>query len=212
MLDIKKHTMKNVIIIGTTNFSRLIYQLMHQENDANVLAFTTYRDFKDTDEFTGLPVVAFEDLETLYDMSSTYVLNTIGYSHMNAIREKVYNDCVEKGYKIYTYVSKNACVYSDIPENSGCIIMPGVFIGPYVSMGVSNIFVSNCIITHEIELGNFNFIGAGTVVSGDVKIENRCFTGSNSTIKNGIHLEDCTLLGSGSNLLTSVKRGGGICR
>lgn len=200
--------MKDIIIIGTTNFSSLIYELIIQEKKANVVAFTTYKDYKDIDIFNGLPVVAFEDLELEYDMSKIYLLNTIGYSHMNAIREKVYKDCISKQYNIYTYVSKKACVYSKIAEDSGCIIAPSVYIGPNVNLGISNIIMSNSSITHNIEIGNFNFIGAGTIIGGNVEIESNTFIGLNSTIKNGIVIARETIIGSGSNLLCSTNLGG----
>jgi len=152
----------------------------------------------------GAKLYAFEDLNEILDMDSISVLNTIGYSQMNRIREQMFIDCNEAGWENYTYISAKANIYSD-KIGEGCIIMPGSYVGPYVKIGRSNVVYSNVTLTHHIEIGDFNFIGAGVTVGGDVSIQNNIFVGMNSTIRNGIKISSKSLIGMHSNVLTSTE-------
>lgn len=114
----------------------------------------------------------------------------------------------EEGYKLCTFISANANVYTD-KIGDGSIIMPGAFVGPYVELGVSDIIYANVSLTHHITIGDFVFIGSGCVVGGNVKIGDNCFVGLNSTIKNKAKISSYTLIGSGTNVLSSITEGKG---
>lgn len=194
--------------MGTTPFSIMLYKIIEKERFACVLAFTTGKKFMDKNELEGLPVIAFEELPDYFDMSHCMILNTIGYSQMNDIRKKVFFQIREKGYKLCTFVSANANVYTD-KIGDGSIIMPGAFVGPDVNVGICDIIYANVSLTHHITIGDFVFIGSGCVVGGNVKIGDNCFIGLNSTIKNKAEIPPYTLIGSGSNVLLSISEGGG---
>lgn len=102
-----------LIIMGTTPFSIMLYKIIEKEQFASVLAFTTGRAFMDKTELEGIPIVAFEELSDSFDMNQCMILNTIGYSQMNDIRKKVFFQIREEGYKLCTFISANANVYTD---------------------------------------------------------------------------------------------------
>lgn len=197
-----------LIIMGTTPFSIMLYKIIEKEQFASVLAFTTGRAFMDKTELEGIPIVAFEELSDSFDMNQCMILNTIGYSQMNDIRKKVFFQIREEGYKLCTFISANANVYTD-KIGDGSIIMPGAFVGPYVELGVSDIIYANVSLTYHITIGDFVFIGSGCVVGGNVKIGDNCFVGLNSTIKNKAKIPSYTLIGSGTNILSSITEGKG---
>lgn len=190
-----------LIIMGTTPFSIMLYKIIEKEQFASVLAFTTGRAFMDKTELEGIPIVAFEELSDSFDMNQCY-------SQMNDIRKKVFFQIREEGYKLCTFISANANVYTD-KIGDGSIIMPGAFVGPYVELGVSDIIYANVSLTHHITIGDFVFIGSGCVVGGNVKIGDNCFVGLNSTIKNKAKIPSYTLIGSGTNILSSITEGKG---
>lgn len=183
-----------LIIMGTTPFSIMLYKIIEKEQFAT--------------ELEGIPIVAFEELSDSFDMNQCMILNTIGYSQMNDIRKKVFFQIREEGYKLCTFISANANVYTD-KIGDGSIIMPGAFVGPYVELGVSDIIYANVSLTHHITIGDFVFIGSGCVVGGNVKIGDNCFVGLNSTIKNKAKIPSYTLIGSGTNVLSSITEGKG---
>ncbi len=196
------------IIIGTTPFSAVIRNIIVAEG-GDVIAYSTSRSFATEDTFDGLPIIYTEDiLAKKVDADLSYI-NTIGYSKMNTIREKVHNQLKSMNLPIASYISKQSLVYTN-KIGEGCIIMPGAFVGPDVEIGDSNIIYANTSITHHIKLGNYNFIGSGCIIGGNVSIGNNCFLGLNSTIKNRCSIDDYTLLGSGANLTKSTNGLGGV--
>lgn len=199
--------MRNVIIYGETEFAQRIFSYIKLENAANVLAFTNDRNFKEKDNLNGIPVIAFEDLDEKLKGIEFDILIAIGYACMNGTREKIYYECKNAGYRIATFVSKSAVIYSqDIDE--GCIIMPNVYIGPNCKIGRCNILASSCCLSHDIKLGDFNFISSSVAFGGHSSVLNNCFIGLNCTIRDGITINDYSLIGAASNVRKDTEIGG----
>lgn len=195
-----------LIINGTTQFSTMIAKLVEMEGRAEIVAFTTARRFINEAHLDGKPVVPFEDLTSRYDLENTRILNTIGYSKMNTVRERVNAEIEESGFVQYSYISSKAfiAVNKEDLENKGVIIMPNAFIGTDVLIGKSVVVYSNCSLTHDIQIEDNVFLGSGCVIGGRVRIGRNSFIGMNSTIKNRISLAPFSLVGCGSNVLRTV--------
>ena len=194
--------------MGTTCYSLEVYRYIKTEGFADVLAFCSHQKYIKDHTLVGLPIVAFEDLSSLFDMSNVHILNTIGYTQMNGVREKVANEILDNGYILGSYISKRALVYSDEVFGAGNIISPGAYVGPYVKIGMGNIIHPNATLTHHDTIGNYNFICAGVCIGGNVRVGNNCFIGLNSTIKNGLVISPYTLIGSGANVIQSTINNG----
>lgn len=201
--------MIQLIINGTTQFSTMVAQLVEMEGNAEVLAFTTLSRYINVSSIRGKKVVPFEELGDLFDKNSIRILNTIGYSKMNTVRERVNKEIEDSGFLQYSYISNRAFIAPPPTSellSSGCIIMPNVFIGPEVTIGKSVIVYSNCSLTHDIVLEDNVFIGSGCVIGGNVRIGRNSFIGMNSTIKNRVALAPFSLVGCGSNVLSTIER------
>lgn len=195
--------MIDLVIVGTSKASALIACVIEREEQARVLAYTTYRSMIKESSLEGKPIVAIEDLNELYDMNSVYLLNTIGYTDMNTVRERVFKDIKEKFPKIYTFISKQALMYTD-KIGLGSIIMPGAYVGPYVEVGESCLIMAQSSVPHHIKVEDFSYIAARAVIGGTSIIGHNSFLGINATIKNKVNLAPYTLIGSGSNVLESI--------
>jgi sugar O-acyltransferase (sialic acid O-acetyltransferase NeuD family) len=197
--------MAQYVIFGDTSFAERIQEYITLENLDKVICFTNEEFFITRDEINGIPVVPFERLSELYDKGSFEVLICIGYTQMNQLREKIYHLCKNKGYKIGTWISKSAIIYSENIEE-GNIIMPGVLLGPTCSLGKCNIMESRVCISHDSVIGNFNFISSTATTGGFANIGDNTFIGLNATIRDGIYIDDYTLVGAASNVLFSTSR------
>jgi len=197
-----------LIINGTTKFSMMIAKLVEMEGGTEVIAYTTARRFVNETTIEGKQVVPFEELSDRFDKREVRILNTIGYSKMNTVRERVNNEIDESGFVQYSYISPRAFVASKKSEliDKGCIILPNAFVGPEVKIGKSTVIYSNCSLTHDIVIEDNVFLGSGCVVGGNVKIGRNSFIGMNSTIKNRISLAPYSLVGCGSNVLKTVEQ------
>ena len=197
-----------LIINGTTKFSTMIAKLVEMEGLAEVVAYTTARRFINGITLEGKQVVPFEELSDLFDKREVRILNTVGYSKMNTVRERVNEEIEVAGFTQYSYISKLSFFAPPISKimSYGCIIMPNAFVGPEVQIGKSTVIYSNCSLTHDIVIEDNVFLGSGCVVGGNVRIGRNSFIGMNSTIKNRISLAPFSLVGCGSNVLKTVEQ------
>lgn len=192
--------MEKVIIYGTTIFSYMIYRYIKEEKGAEVVAFAVDEKYMDTANWMSdkidIPVIVYEKLESNFDKNSVYILNTVGYKSMCEKRALVDEKLLNNGYKLFTYISKKAYVYTnDIGE--GSIIMPCAFLSCDVKIGKSNIIYSNVNISHECQTGGYCYFSTGATISGNCKIGNNCFFGVNSCVKDNTEISNYTLVGAG---------------
>ena len=186
--------MREVIIFGNTQFSRLMGHYLSISNKFHLVGYTV-----DSEYITSCNEIPFENIENFYSPQNYSILLALGYNKMNMIREKKYHEIKAKGYEIVSYISDNSNVLipkESIPE--GTIVLPGAFIEYNVKLGVSNIINQNCVISHDCIIGDFNFFAASSTLAGDIIVGNRSFFGCNSTYKNGIRIGDMCLVGAGA--------------
>lgn len=188
----------NVVIFGTTEFSEYIYYTIKTENEDNVIAFTMTKDYIKSDKYCGLPVLPFEELNQLLN-EPFEILLTLSYKAMNTGRERLYKECKDRGYRVYTYISSRAVCDSD-SIGEGSIVMPMSYIPPLTRIGVCNVINVATIIGHTSEVGNYNWFSGNCVMGGDVKVGSYCFFGMNSLLKNNINVASYTMLGAYSYL------------
>ena len=194
--------LRRIVIAGTTGFSVMIKRLIEKDNAFKVIGFTTQKNFIKDNIIDGCPVYPEEELHSILN-NEEGILNTLGYSRMNTIREKVHIKYENEGFDIVSYISPKANVYTNRIEK-GSLILPGAFIGPDVVIGKSCIIYSNVQLTHHINIEDFCFLAANSTVGGNTTIKNNSFIGMNSTIKNKITLASYTLVGCGSNIVNDV--------
>lgn len=196
--------MKKIIIAGISQFSELVNFFIKKEGYGETIAFTVNKEFLTTDTFVGLPVIPFEDLSSHFDMSECEVLLTFGYANLNAVREKVYNDCKLHNYHVCTFISKNAHVFSEL-IGEGTIVLPNVYIGPFSEIGKCNIIWNGVNISHHNKIGDFNNFAAGVTFAGNVVCGNNCFLGINSGYKNGVRIANRTFIAADSYVSKNTK-------
>ena len=200
--------MRNLIILGDTPFAERLYHYISFEGVDKVIAFTQESDFVSHKEIQGLPVLPFEELSFHIDQKFEIILG-IGYTKMNFLKKKLYDLCVERGYKVGTYISTEAISYTD-NIGEGCFLAPRCLVGPGCSLGKGNYLASAVVLSHDNMIGDFNFISTNAVLGGYSKVGNFCFLGLHSTIKDSVEIADNTLIGSMSNVLKSIDYEGGV--
>ena len=200
---------KNYVIYGDTPFAEELFNIISFEGRDCVVAFTNDKAFMTREAIRSLRVIPFDELIKTIEVPFE-VLLAYGYTKMNSLREKVYNECKSAGMKVGTYISINALCYTD-GIGEGSMVWPNVYIGPGACIGRCNIIQASCTLAHDNTIGDFNYLAPGVVLGGRVSVANYCFLGLNCTVKSEVRLPDQTLLGCGCNMLkTSDINGGGI--
>ena len=201
--------MRNLVIFGDTQFAERLSKYIILEGMDCVVAFTQEERYMTRTYINGIPVVPFEKLCS-YVKDDFEIILGIGYTKMNSLRAQLYYLCKETGYKVGSYISSNALVYSDA-IGEGNFVCPGAVVGPGCQMGIGNYMESSAVLTHDNILGDFNFISTNAVFGGFACVDNNCFFGLHSTIKNDVHIASDNLVGASVNILKSIGcRGGGV--
>ena len=168
---------KKVLIFGITDLAQILFHFLQHDKTYNVCAFIVNEKY-------------IPKNKKLYS-----IFLCIGYNNMNESRKRIFYKLKEMGYKIETFIHKDAKIYgSSIGE--GNIFLSGVTIDPYTTIGDANIFFTDTLFSHHSTIGNFNFLAVKSCVTGHVKIKDNCFLGAHSTIKNGLNIDSYTLVGA----------------
>lgn len=199
---------KKLIIIGNTSNARLAKYFFDTDSDKEVVAFSVDKKYITDKNFEGLPVEAFEDIEKKYPVNEYEAFVAVGYSNMNKIREKMYNECKFKGYVMANYISSRCSYLSQFPTGDNCFILEDNTVQPYVKIGNNVVLWSGNHIGHDVEIDDHVFITSQAVISGFVKIRNNCFIGVNATIRDGITIAPETLIAAGAIIMKdTVEKG-----
>ena len=113
---------KKAIIFGTGSIAELAHFYLTNDSEYEVAAFTVDKQYIEEDGFIDLPLVPFEDVETIYDPRNYEMFIALSYASLNKIRENKYNESKNKGYILLSYISSKAINFSQsIGDN--CFIL-----------------------------------------------------------------------------------------
>ena len=195
----------NIIIFGVNDLAELTHFYFLNEHrfghdDFFPVAFTINKEFIKETTFKGLPVVPFEELESYYPPSEYKLFAPLAD---NKLREKIYNEGKEKGYKFISYVSSKCTNFaSEIGEN--CFILEDNTLQPFTKIGNNVILWSGNHIGHHSIIEDNVFFTSHVVMSGHCHIKKGAFLGVNSTLRDGTTVGENSIVGMGSVVTKNV--------
>ena len=188
---------KKVIIFGTKDTAQLAKFYIENDTDDRVVAFCVSSDYKDKDEFEGLPVYDFENIESHFSPTEYHLFAPMTGIKMNSVREKIFNQIKEKGFNAYSYVSSMATVLTnEIGDN--CFILEDNTIQPFVKIGNNVVMRSGNHIGHHSEIRDHVFFTSHVVLSGHCEVGENSWFGVNSTIRDFTKISPKTLVAMGA--------------
>lgn len=191
--------MDKLIIYGVNMQAQALYTIITQENQAQIEAFVVDSAYKKQQELLGLPVCTAEKMRELFPPAQFKVCLSFGYKNMVRNRKAKFLQCKDWGYEVYTFVSRNAAVYTrEIGE--GCNIYPGAVIMPFAKIGKGSFIEAGCVIAHHTEIGDFNFVAPGAHFCGAVKTGTNCFFGSACEVVNNCTIGDLCFVAAGAKV------------
>lgn len=185
----------DLVIVGDRVFAEIAYEYFTHDSPYDVVAFSVEREYIQGDTFCGLPMVAFEDLERLYEPGRTSVYVAITYGQLNRVRTRLADAAKAKGFALASYVSSRAFVWRNVELGEHCFIFEDNTIQPFVAVGRNCVLWSGNHVGHHSRVGDNVFIASHAVISGGVTIGDNCFIGVNTTIVNDISIGDDAWLG-----------------
>lgn len=191
--------MSKVVIFGIQDFASLAHFYLNEDSPHEVVAFTVTRDYMPAEPtFEGLPVVPFEDLETIYPPSEYDFFAPMSHRKMNKLRQSIYTQAEMKGYTLISYVSSKASVFSNVRIGKNCFILEDNTIQPFVSIGDNVVLWSGNHIGHHSVIKDHVLFTSHVVLSGHCVVEPYCFFGVNATLRDGLTFAEGTLVAMGA--------------
>ncbi|HKZ36321.1 MAG TPA: acetyltransferase [Chryseolinea sp.] len=201
--------MQRVIVFGNgqpaeTNYFFLTHSLLYE-----VAAFTVDRAYIKENKLFGLPVVPFEDIESIYSPNEYKMSLLMSYRNLNKLRAEKYYQAKEKGYELISYVSPHAVTWPGLVIGDNCFIGDYSVISPFVEIGNNIQICSGSNVGHHCVIKDHCFISPGAVILGSATIEPYCLIGANSTIRDGgITIARECIIGAGVLINANTKERG----
>ena len=187
--------MAQVIIFGTKDFAQLAQFYLQHDSDHEVVAFSVHEKFLPPEkELWGIPVVAFENIETIYPPESFAFFAPLAPTRMNRLRKSVYQQIKGKGYSLISYISSKATVFPGTAMGDNCFILEDNTIQPFTAIGNNVVLWSGNHIGHHSVIKNHVTFTSHVVLSGHCVVEPYSFFGVNATVRDGTHIAEGTLV------------------
>lgn len=198
--------MEKVIIFGTGAMAKMAYYFFDRDQACQVEAFTVEETYNTEEAFLGLKVVNFEEIEKTYPPSKYKMFVALGPTRMNQLREEFFIKAKEKGYNLFSYISKSAICNSKLGEN--CFVGDLAVINPFVEIGDNNYFYEHVVLSNESTIKNHCYLSPKSAVGTFSIIGNNCILGTSAVIKTSVILADKTLVGATSYISADTEEEG----
>ena len=199
---------ENIVIFGTGDIAQIANYYFEIDSNYQVVAFTVDKAYCNEHSYEGKPLVAFEELATLYPPSAYKLFIALSYAQMNKLREKKYHEAKAKGYELVSYISSKCTNLTQFKLGDNCFIFEDNTIQPFVQLGSNITLWSGNHIGHHSIIDNHNFISSHVVVSGHCHIQSNCFIGVNATIGHQVTIAKETLVGAGCIITKNTEEQG----
>lgn len=198
---------RKLIMVGDSAFAEVAYEYFTYDSEYEVIAFSVEQSFLKRDSLFGLPVIAFESIEKIYNPQEHEVFVAIVYTQLNRLRARLCLQAKSKGYSLASYISSRAFVWKNVQIGEHCFIFENNVIQPFVQLGNNIILWSGNHIGHHSIIRDNCFISSHVVISGFVEVGSNCFLGVNSTISNNLTVESDCWIGPSVTITKDTKAG-----
>jgi sugar O-acyltransferase (sialic acid O-acetyltransferase NeuD family) len=197
--------MEKLVIFGAGDIAKLAHYYFTRDSEYEVVAFTVDKQYREDNEFLGLPLIDFEEVIERYPPEAYKMFVALSYSKMNKVRAEKYYKAKELGYELVSYVSSKCSFLTDNTVGENCFILEDNTIQPFVKIGSNVTLWSGNHIGHDSIIDDHCFFASHVVVSGHVHVHPYCFIGVNATLRNSITIAPGTLIGGGAVIMKDTK-------
>lgn len=189
--------MKKVVLFGNNRWAEFVHFCLTHDSSFEVAGFTVDREYIIDDNLCGVPVVPFDQVESIFPPAEYAMLVAISYQGMNRLREEKYYQAKSKGYELITYISSKALTWPGLAIGDNCLVFEYASLNPFIKIGNNVTIGANVLIGHHSVISDHCFISSGTVILGSVTVGPYCLIGANSAIKEKVTVAGDCVIGSG---------------
>lgn len=193
--------MKNLIIIGTGNFSKIVYAYALISKDYGKM--WTFKGYISTDADTPNDKINVIDYINNYlpQQYDVFICTYVNGSDRQAAVETITN----KGGIFINLIHPMANICESQVMGTGNIVGAFTTLSVNTVLGNHNIIQDHCNIGHDSTLGDFNHFYVGSILSGNNTIANNVSVFTGSVIYPKVKINDNAIIGAGSVVMRNVK-------
>lgn len=195
---------KKLIIGGDSAFAEVAYELFTVESDYEVVAFAVEREYLKRDSLFDVPVVALEDLPSLYAPAEHSFYAATVYTLGNKLRARLYQTLKGMGYAPASFISPRAMVWRNAKLGEHVFIFENNVVQPFTEIGDNVVLWSGNHIGHHSKIGSHCFISSHVVISGFCTVGEYTFMGVNATMGNNLNVGKKCTVGAAALILADV--------
>lgn len=189
---------KKLVIFGLGETADVAHEYFTHDSEYEVVAFTADESFIKQSSFKNLPVVPFEDVDTLFPPDDYVLFVAATYNKLNRVRRTMFDKAKGKGYNLASYISSSAFVWHNVRIGENAMILENNVIQTNVVIGDNVILWSGNHIGHRTVIEEDVYISSHCVISGFCLLGKRSFLGVNCTFNDEITLGEDNVVGSGA--------------
>ena len=189
---------RKLVIIGAGELAEIALEYFTHDSEYDVVGFSVEAAYLTQNEIHGLPVEAFEELETRFPVGSVDAIVAIPASQLNALRTRLYLATKAKGYTIAKYVSSRAFVWHNATVGENSFIFEDNTIQPFTEIGNNVVMWSGNHLGHRSVIEDNCFVSSHVVISGYCRIGDSSFLGVNATLNDHIVIPPGCIIASGA--------------
>lgn len=198
---------RHLVIVGDSAFAEIAHEYFDADSDYRVVGFAVERAYLKRDEFHGLPVVAFEDLEQHFPPAEHEVFVATVYTQLNRLRTRLAAAAKARGYRLASFVSPRAFVWRNVRLGEHCFVFEDNTLQPFVTVGDNVVLWSGNHIGHHSTIEDNCFVSSHVVISGFCTIGANTFLGVNATLANNLRIGRDNWVGPNTALMKDTPDG-----
>ena len=126
--------MADMVLFGAGQIARSQRHTWTRTVSDRVVGFTVDGAFRKAETFAGLPLVAWEHLESRFPPNAVKLLGPLSYRALNELRRDRHAEGKARGYSFASFIHPSSHVYADaIGENA--FILEANVVQPFVTVG-----------------------------------------------------------------------------
>ena len=185
----------------------MAYEYFTHDSNYEVVAFSAEKVYIKKNSLFGLPIIPFEDVESLYNPKIYKMFIAVSFTQLNRVRTRLCKQAKSKGYSLASYISSKAFVWKNVEIGENCFILENNVLQYRVKIGNNVTLWSGNHIGHRAVIKDNCFISSQVAVSGFCEVGENCFIGVNACIADGLKIAKDCIIGAGSVVLKDTFEG-----
>jgi sugar O-acyltransferase (sialic acid O-acetyltransferase NeuD family) len=196
-----------LVIIGDGETAQIAYEYFSFDSAYEVVAFAVEEKYLKASLLVGLPVVPYEELNSLYSPENYSAYVAISYTQLNRLRTRLYAATKQKGYRLASYVSSKAFAWRNVEIGDNTFIFENNVIQHQAKIGSNVILWSGNHIGHQTVIHDNCYVSSHVVISGFCEVGESCFMGVNSCVGDNLKIAKDCIIGAGAVVVKDTEPG-----